>query len=352
MTLDQKIAIASLVVAIIACIGTYLAVPEIRHFFTSNSSEIEPLVTPLTTKASATTTSEAFRPPETVTQLSPNIAILPTRTPSLMGKLAFAGGGNGNLEIYVARVDGTERLNITNNPADDDPVWSHDGKFIAFNSNRDGNYEIYIMNSDGTNPRRLTNNPAPDLYPTWSPDDKQIAFHSFRDGNAEIYIINVDGTGLRRLTNNTADDFSVAWSPVSNQIAFVSDRDDPNPGNCEHTCNLQIYVMNADGINCRKLTNSPGRNREPVWSPDGKYIAFYSSRNGTPSVYVMNADGTNQRWLAYGDVRSGIAWSPDGQMIAFESLISGGWGIHVVNTDGTNLKALILGDVWGPAWSP
>lgn len=77
---------------------------------------------------------------------------------------------------------------------------------IAFASNRDGNQEIYVMNVNGSNQIRLTNSPEADNAPTWSPDGKKVAFYSLRDGNYEIYIMNADGSNQTRLTNNEAID--------------------------------------------------------------------------------------------------------------------------------------------------
>ena len=89
------------------------------------------------------------------------------------------------------------------NPAYDmGPTFSTDGYKIAFYSNRDGNGEIYIMNVDGSEQVNLTNNPADDWgEPSFSPDGSKIAFVSKRDGLDEIYIMNVDGSGQTRLTN-------------------------------------------------------------------------------------------------------------------------------------------------------
>ena len=87
------------------------------------------------------------------------------------------------------------------------------GKKIAFTSNRDGNYEIYVMNSDGSEQINLTNNPADDGYTSWSPDGKKIAFTSARDGNNEIYVMNEDGSEQIRLTDNPADDGYPAFQP-------------------------------------------------------------------------------------------------------------------------------------------
>lgn len=84
---------------------------------------------------------------------------------------------------------------------------------IAFASDRDGNAEIYIMNVDGSEQRRLTDNHAEDWDPSFSPDGSKIAFESDRDGNSEIYIMNVGGSEQTRLTNNPAIDWLPCFSP-------------------------------------------------------------------------------------------------------------------------------------------
>ena len=176
------------------------------------------------------------------------------------GKIAFRSNRDGNPsnnEIYVMNADGTNQINLTNNPAsDDEPAFSPDGSQIAFYSDRDGNFEIYVMNADGTNQTRLTNNAANDFSPAFSPDGNKIAFYSDRDGNAEIYVMNADGTGQARLTNNAAVDFFPAFSPGGSQIAFSSVRDN----------NFEVYVMNADGTNQTNLTNNGAFDGYPTWA--------------------------------------------------------------------------------------
>ncbi len=80
-------------------------------------------------------------------------------------------------------------------------------------SDRDGDWEIYVMNSDGSEQTNLTNNPGGDYDPIWSPDGKKIAFEFDRDGNWEIYVMNADGSEQINFTNNSADDGYPAWSP-------------------------------------------------------------------------------------------------------------------------------------------
>jgi TolB protein len=191
----------------------------------------------------------------------------------------------------------------------------------------------------------------------------KIAFESWQPwmapGNFEIYVMNPDGSGLTQLTNHPGRDEFPAWSPDGRKIAFYSNRDEPDPDNCWRgggTCNVGIYVMNADGSNVTFLIHGS----EPTWSPDGQRIAF--TRDG--NIHIMNADGTNMtpltdfRWNPPRPFSARWpAWSPDGGRIVFVAQHPGSEGgneIYVINTDGSGLTRLTnsLGDDWGPTWSP
>jgi Tol biopolymer transport system component len=112
----------------------------------------------------------------------------------------------------------------------------------------------------------------------------------------------------RRLTRSPASDLRPAWSPDGRKIAFLSSRDG----------NQEVYVMNADGSGQRRLTRNPAYDGGPAWydggsawSPDARKIAFVSSRDGNREVYVMNADGSGQRNLTRSPASEGwFAWSP------------------------------------------
>lgn len=184
--------------------------------------------------------------------------------------------------------------------------------------------------------------------PFFSPPDNrwEVAFTSERDGNPEIYVVNADGSNPRRLTDNPALDGSPAWSPGGGQIAFFSTRD----GNAE------IYVMNADGSNQHRLTDNPAPDSYPAWSPDGTRIAFVSERDGNSEVYVMNADGSDPRRLTdEAAVDAYPAWSPNGREIAFVSAREGAAEVFMMDADGSNVRrvtSLFGANGWYPAWAP
>ena len=229
-------------------------------------------------------------------------------------------------------------VRLTNNNAMDcEPVWSPDGSRIAFWSNRDGGKEIYLMDADGSNVKRLTNNLSDDVNPTWSPDGLRILFESERDGNREVYVMDADGGNQIRLTRNDALDSTATWSPDGKLIAFASNRDTGLPYN---PYNMDIYVMNADGSNVRRIVDDPEYDVGPQWSPDGRRILFMTARTGNFDVYVMNADGTGQRNLTADHDRSDGApvWSLDGNYIAFARRIDGKDQLFVMDSDGSNLK--------------
>jgi Tol biopolymer transport system component/DNA-binding winged helix-turn-helix (wHTH) protein len=229
-------------------------------------------------------------------------------------------------------------VRLTNNKAMDcEPVWSPDGSRIAFWSNRDGGMEIYVMDADGSNVKRLTNNLSDDGNPSWSPNGSKILFESERDGNREIYVMDADGSNQIRLTRDNAMDSTASWSPDGSLIAFSSNRDTGAPYN---PYNMDIYVMNADGTNVRRIVDDLEYDVGPQWSPDGRKILFMTGRNGNFDVYVMNADGTEQKNLTadYDKSDGAPVWSIDGHNIAFSRRVGGKDQIFVMDADGANLK--------------
>ncbi|HEY9401974.1 MAG TPA: hypothetical protein VIQ24_04735, partial [Pyrinomonadaceae bacterium] len=159
-----------------------------------------------------------------------------------------------------------------------------------------------------------------------------------RFGSSDIYVMKPDDSIATRLTADAAENEEPAWSPDGKQIAFTSTRDG----------NYEVYVMNADGSGQTNLTRSAAVETSPAWSPDGTRIAFvaFVETRGY-QIHVMNADGSGRRSLS--GERGGErepSWSPDGTRIAF----SRGSFIHVMNADGGGVRQLTQGTA--PAWSP
>jgi Tol biopolymer transport system component len=298
-------------------------------------------------------------------------------------KIAFLSERDGNREIYVIDSDGSNLTRLTDNSADDsDQSWSPDGTQIAYASQQDGNSEIYKVSADGSNPTRLTDNSSYESSPAWSPDGQKIAFRTDRHGssNYEIYVINSDGTGERRVTDNATSDNYPTWSPDGNQIAFVGGGEvyiinangtgqmkitstsdayaydiDWSPDGSqivfrgEVGSNQEIFVVNVNGTGLTDLTDDPGVDLTPKWSPDGTKIAYACNFK----LCVMNPDGSDVTEVT-DNAGQYPSWSPDGRHIAFSSDRAGNPEIYTIALNGTGLTRLTndVADDWRPAWQP
>ena len=164
-----------------------------------------------------------------------------------------------------------------------------------------------------------------------SPDLRgEIVFQSDRDGQAEIYVLELNRGQPRRLTRNTAFDGYPVWSPDGKKIAFESDRDGT----------FHIYTMDRDGNQVTKITSGPGPNRFPAWSPDGKKIAFESTREKDTEIYWIEVDTRRESRLTDGWFKSTLPnWSPDGRTIAFTANKLG-WGVYLLDLGDRTIKML------------
>ena len=250
-------------------------------------------------------------------------------------------------EIYISDYDGANQRRVTvTGRLNDFPVWSADGRAIAYSSWRQGFLNVFVA--------RIYETAAPttpagggwsaqNWLAAWSADGSKIAFTSSRGGNPEIYVMNADGTGLRQLTNHPAADTTPTWSPTGAQLAFTSDR----------TGSPQIYVINADGTGLRRITFEPYCDR-PTWSPAPFNEIAYSSRTGPGHDVKIYEIATGQtRQLTFGEgTNESPAFAPNGRHLAFTTTRWGKVQVAVVGRDGNDVKQLTrVGNNYAPNWS-
>ncbi|MBZ5524823.1 MAG: S9 family peptidase [Acidobacteriia bacterium] len=244
------------------------------------------------------------------------------------------------------------------------PVWSPDGKWLAYSGYADGNGGLWIARPDGSNARFIhemggTNSPLPSTGNdiAWSPDAKQIAFISstpgpetkdatgdpvvitrylykpdFSEGNTRfndnrrthIFVADVASGNARQLTSGDHYEHSIDWSPNGQELLFVSNRE-PNE---DQFFNYDVFALKVSDGSIRRLTATENAEYSPLWSPDGTRIIYLGTRRGLTDlettmedthVWIMDADGRNRRELgAVIDNRQGAPiWSPDGKSVLF-----------------------------------
>jgi TolB protein len=260
-------------------------------------------------------------------------------------KIAYVQVRGGVKEIYSMDYDGTSPMALTSNQSLNlSPAWSPDVRSVAFTSYMRGYPYLYRLFPFERRPvQLLAGYLGINSSPAWSPDGRLVALTLSKDGNPEIYVLNVATGAFRRLTTHPGIDTEPTWSPTGREIAFVSDR----------SGTAQIYVMDAEGANVRRLTQG-GFNTQPRWSPKGDAIV-YTSRQGNHDVWVVSPAGSDARRLTAGPGdNESASWAPNGRHLAFHSTRLRGFSLFTMLADGSEQQALPRGpgEATSPAWSP
>jgi len=208
--------------------------------------------------------------------------------------------------------------------------WSPDGTKIAYLSFDGGStYDLWVMNTDGTGKIKIdTIDSAGDSEMAfllgwdfdWDPDSKTIVYTKYEGSDTgSIWAMNIETTEKKELAQKA---MNPSWSPDGTKIVYASQE--------SGQANLDVWVMDTDGNNKRKLASNAGFDELfPSWSPDGTkivYVSWVESQKENANIWIINADGTNNIKLASNATLP--KWSPDGTKIAYQS----GWAIVNVHS--------------------
>ena len=165
--------------------------------------------------------------------------------------------------------------------------FSPDGKKILLTLSKGKFPNLYLISVSGEILQRMTDGANIDTSPVFAPNGQEIVFISDRSGYPQLYIMNVDGGNVRKLTTSGFCD-SPAWSPRGDKIVFTMRQSKGN---------YDLYVYDIPTAKITKLTNNQRNNENPTWSPDGRFVVFYSNRSGKGEIYIMAIDGYGTRKL-------------------------------------------------------
>ena len=251
----------------------------------------------------------------------------------------------GNYEIFLMDIDGKNSRNISNSISVD-WVYHSVGEKIYFISDRDTTkhlFFLYEMHWDGSQLRRVTNFAVENSWISSRKDGSELIISSAKDGQRhELYLIDLNGKELKRLTNNEYYDNDPCFSPDEKEIVFRSRRPKID----------ELWIMNADGSHPRQLTFYPEDDLSageyhyhagpPVWEPNQNIISFMSRQNNNYSIFTIKPDGSDLRQLTSNTFDQGWhCWSPDGQLLVFDGLdATGNYDIYIMKYDGSALTRL------------
>jgi TolB protein len=208
----------------------------------------------------------------------------------------------GPTDLYKIHPDGSSIQQLTNDETVQiDPIWSPDGQWIVFSGGKNKQFDIYRIKSDGSQLQQLTYL-GNAYYPVWSPDEEWLSFVSIKDSYTfQHYRMHADGNDVK-VWEVEIPSSRFSWSPGGDEIAFGYSPD--RVGSNINKASLQ----SLHDKNFQRLTDLPGSNSEPKWSPDGQWLVFTNVKMNTYSqIWKVKATGNDTSQLTN---RNCNAWSP------------------------------------------
>lgn len=267
--------------------------------------------------------------------------------------IAFVRGGCGPSSMWVMKADGTGATQVSDvgRGAVQPALWSPDGRSIAYSDVLTSHDRaVFVVSSDGARRAQLTTYGHENAVSGWSPDGSKLVMASDRDGDSDIYLLRPDGSGLAKLTQNRVQDISASFSPDGSRIVFLRSR--------KGSRGSSIWTMGPTGGDPRQLTAYRRWDTSPRWSPDGRWIAFRRDTSTATSTRIelvrIAADGSDLRVLTVAPTASlAFSWSPDSTRLVFQDYdlwLDVTRGIGIVGVDGTGATTVLTGNVGLPDW--
>jgi Tol biopolymer transport system component len=235
--------------------------------------------------------------------------------------MAYCSDVSGNMDLWAYEAATGRTVQLTSTPEEEkSPHWSPDGNLVAF-SRQARTSHIFVANPRNGEKEQITEGPDLDLNPLLSRDGTWVAFvRQPRGGsdstNPSLCVVPADGGEIRTLDvadlNLNTDRRAISWSPDGSQIAFAAD---------DGTGNVDIYRLPVDGGSPVRVTIEPGMDIQPVWSPDGRSIAYVRRGGGENQIWVIPATGGMARQVTKNSgINEGPVWSPDSDHLAYNSI--------------------------------
>ncbi len=242
-------------------------------------------------------------------------------------QIAYTRGNGSKSSIRVMdRSGGASRVVVADDKTFLVPSWAPDGKHIVYGKDKAGIYLADLRSGKQRELLALENGAAPVIS-----KDGRILYEKFSH-QTDLYIQDLAGKEQKRLTFNTKDNFEAGISPDGKQIAYLSSR----------TGNAEIWIIDRASGSERQLTNREAEDVAPRWSPDGRQIAFFSNQDGAYRLWIATVDGGALRKVSDDEISGGPpVWSSDGKSIALLSREGSQQALFLVNpADGKKRKVL------------